>query len=57
MSRTRLLEKLEKAKEVKRRQLEATSTSTSTGTSTAHARKNSVSYLLNVINAKHSAGC
>ena len=41
--RTRLLEKLEKAKEEKRRRLEATSTATSTGTFTAQARKSSVS--------------
>ena len=41
--KTRLLEKLEKAKEEKRRRLEATSTATSTGTFTAQARKSSVS--------------
>ena len=41
--RTRLLEKLEKAKEEKRRRLEATSTATSTGSFTAQARKSSVS--------------
>ena len=41
--RTRLLEKLEKAKEAKRRRLEATTTATSTGTFTAQARKSSVS--------------
>ena len=38
-----LLEKLEKAKEAKRRRLEATSTATATGTFTAQARKSSVS--------------
>ena len=41
--RTRLLEKLEKAKEEKRRRLEATTTTTSTGTFTDQARKSSVS--------------
>ena len=39
----RLLEKLYKAKEAKRRLLEATSTATSTGTFTAQVRKSSVS--------------
>ena len=38
-----LAEVAEKAKEVKRRRLEATSTATSTGTFTAQARKYSVS--------------
>ena len=37
----RLLEKLEKVKQAKRRRLEATSTATSTGTFTARARKSS----------------
>ena len=43
LSRTNLLEKLEKAKEAKRRRLETTSTATSTGNFTAPARKSSVS--------------
>ena len=37
------MEKMEKAKEAKRRPLEATSTATSTATFTAQARKSSVS--------------
>ena len=40
---TRLLEKLEKVKEAKRRRLEATSTATSTGLFTTRVRKSSVS--------------
>ena len=43
IARTRLLEKLYNAKEVKRRLLEATSTATCTGTLTAQAKKYSVS--------------
>ena len=49
IARTRLLEKLYKVKEAKRRLLEATSTATCTGTLTAQAKKYSVSYLLNLI--------